>query len=238
MRSALLASVLGLALAPTAHAGGINLAWNDCGAFGASSQTFACNTNTGARKLYVSFVPPSDLSQFNGTDGIIDIASNQPTLGQWWNLANTGNPGCRNSGFDSADFTAGPFSCLDPWVGSAVSARNYQYLYQGIPYRARLHFVTAVVSAVTVTVDHEYYDFSFLINNNNSTGAGACGGCLDGVCIVLQSLNLTQTQGNPSVLITNPLLSQSVTWQTGAPVCPGATPSRNSTWGSVKALYR
>jgi hypothetical protein len=33
--------------ASMAAAQGVNLSWNDCGTFGAASNTFTCNSNTG-----------------------------------------------------------------------------------------------------------------------------------------------------------------------------------------------
>ena len=40
-----------LLLAASAHAQGINIAWNDCGTFGADIESFACNNNTGIHSL-------------------------------------------------------------------------------------------------------------------------------------------------------------------------------------------
>lgn len=237
MRSLLLATVLTAGLASSAESGGINLAWNDCGAFGSTSQTFACNTNSGIARLYASFVPASDLTQLVQAVATLQISTSQPVLSQWWSL---GSGGCRVLALStSSDFTTGPFNCSDPWANQAATAGFYDYQFGGDPTRARITaFATLPVDPATVTTSHEYYSFRFGLTFTKSTGTGSCAGCLDGICIVLQSVELDQSQGNPAFVLTNPLLSQSVTWQTGAPICPGATPSRASTWGSVKALYR
>ena len=42
-----------LLIAASAHAQGINIAWNDCGTFGADIESFACNNNTGIHTLVV-----------------------------------------------------------------------------------------------------------------------------------------------------------------------------------------
>jgi hypothetical protein len=240
MKSALLTSLMAIALASSAHAqGGINLAWNDCSLLGTSVVTFACNTNTGIQRLYVSFVPPAVMDHLQSTNGVIDIFSSQPTLAPWWNLSDPGHAGCRNTGFDSADFTAGPFNCVDPWVGQAVSARGYSYMYNGAPDRARLQFLTTMAaSEASVTTNEEYYCIKFSITYTNTVGTGACAGCLTSVCLMLQSLNLVQTQGNPSYVLTNPLVTQMVNFQPQQVAACTPVPSRNSTWGSVKALYR
>jgi hypothetical protein len=238
MKSTLLSAVVALGLASTAQAGGINLAWNDCGAFGAPSRTFACDTNNGVNSLFVSFSPPSSLPDMIGAQGVIDLSSSSGTMPQWWNLPIPG--GCRTVlGFQS-DFTAGPFNCADPWSGLGATADQYTFQFQGNLNHSRLLWVVTAPTGIPVTAGVEYYAISFNITNQRTVGTPSCAGCLDPVCIVAQQVELLRQAppSQPSVLITNPLLSQSVTWQTGVANCPGATPSRNSTWGSVKALYR
>jgi hypothetical protein len=225
-----------LALASSAHAqGGVNLFWGDCSVFGTSAATFACNANTGSKTLYVSFIPPVALEHLKGTNGVIDLCGGGPTLSEWWNLADADHAGCRNAVSASADFTAGSFDCLDPWAGQAVSS----YTYAIVPgtSRARLQFVTSIPSEVAVTSEDEYYCVKLAITYTNTVGADACAGCLVPMILVLKSLSLIQTAGNPSYLLVNPLLSNYVAFNGDPGICfPDAT--RNSTWGSVKALYR
>ena len=110
----------------------------------------------------------------------------------------------------------------------------------------------------------ELFVFRLRISHAKTVGTGACGGCLEPVTIFLSAVrivpgtapNLTLTQG------ANYSGSQWVSWQQGYPVniqhrCSGGaplfcffpytsfdcvpyspTPSRNSTWGQVKSLYR
>ena len=70
----------------------------------------------------------------------------------------------------------------------------------------------------------------------------SCAGCTDGACIVLNSIQLTQPIGVGDYTISNPILRNWVQWQGGATTitggCPLATPTRSTTWGSVKSLYR
>jgi hypothetical protein len=228
---------MALALASSAHAqGAINLAWYDCSTFGAQAATFACNTNTGSRTLYVSFALFAPLEHLQGTSGVIDICSDGRTLSQWWNLADAGHAGCRNAVSASADFTAGTFDCLDPWLGQAVAGYTYSYMFSG-DRRARLQFVTSIPSEVAVTSDEEYYCVKLVITYTNTVGADACAGCLEPAFLMLSSLNLIQTAGNPSYQLTNPL-NWNYVWFNGYPSFCFPTPTRNSTWGSVKALYR
>src|SRR5215471_558484 len=102
--------------ASIASAGGIKLAWNDClGAGGASNRTFACDTNVGSNDLYVSFDPPVELPDVNGSNPIIDLFSTSSQLPAWWQFKNAGS--CRQTAMSAApvfDQTA-PSGCVDLW---------------------------------------------------------------------------------------------------------------------------
>ena len=68
-----------------ASAAGVSLAWNNClGGGGVTNRTFACNTNSGSRSLYVSFVPPADITRIVGIEAVIDIEAGASTLPDWW----------------------------------------------------------------------------------------------------------------------------------------------------------
>jgi len=68
------------------------------------------------------------------------------------------------------------------------------------------------------------------------------------VCIVFNSLNLTTPVAANNRKLSGPTNgtdSNFCTWQGGGNPggprgtgCPGATPTRSSTWGTVKSLYR
>ena len=58
---------------------------------------------------------------------------------------------------------------------------------------------------------------------------------------MLNSINITQPVGVGDFRLGNPANSNFATWQNGFSAdggCPAATPTRSTTWGSVKALYR
>ena len=75
----------------------------------------------------------------------------------------------------------------------------------------------------------------------------ACAGCADGACIVFNSIKITtQVPANDRTLTgpSNGFDSDFCTWQGGGGVtvggvtgCGAATPTKNATWGAVKALY-
>jgi len=232
--AALLALTAGLAMAQ----GDINLGWTDCPApygTGLTNLSPACNSNLGANVLVASFMPPVDMLQFNGHAGVVDLQVAASTLDPWWHLE-TG--GCRVGKLTgSFDFTAGPFSCLDVWAGLASGGINLGTIGTN---RLRIRTVCAVPGVAPISSISEYYVFKLTISNAQTVGPLGCAGCLDPACIVFNNLLLTQPAGvGDYVLTTGPL--QYVTWRAGTGVtggCPAATPTRNTTWGTVKALYR
>jgi hypothetical protein len=230
---------LGVSLA---SAGGINLSWTDCGAFGQLQKNSACNTNTGANTVVGSAISPNVIPQCVAMSAVLDLQTNQAALTPWWGF---GTGGCR-SGPPSAlspsfDFTTSTFSCNDPWGGVAAGGSDYA-TGGGGPNRARIRLVCAVAAPIAVDDVTENYYFKVTYNMSKTVGTGACAGCTDGACIVFNSIELDQQPGLGNTEISNPIDRQYVLWQAGGGVtpggCPQATPSRNTTWGSVKSLYR
>ena len=69
-------SLLALCASVASAAPGIDLAWNDCGAAGTTSQTWTCDTNTGIPfTLFASFIPPAGINQFVGISSQMDFRS-------------------------------------------------------------------------------------------------------------------------------------------------------------------
>jgi hypothetical protein len=234
------AMFLVLAAPPALAAGGINLAWGDCGAYGLAQKNFACRSmGLPPNVIVASVVTPAPMNRLVAVEGVMDIQTDQPTLSRWWSME---GGGCRSSAIScNFSFVAGPFSCSDPWQGNAYGAMNYQYQYGG-PNHARIRTVGAVASGVTSDGVSEYYMFSIVITGAKSDGPGTCDGCANGACIVLNSIQVEQPKdANADYLVTNPLLRNYVLWQggTGAAIgsCPAAIPVQNATWGTVKSLY-
>jgi len=237
MAGALLALTAGIASAQ----GGINLSWTDCGTFGQLQKNFACNTNSGSNIMVGSVITGVQMDQLNGQASVLDLQTNAPALSPWWSFQ-TG--GCRfNSPSPlsaSFDFTASS-NCLDPWGGAGAGGINYANGFNGAN-RARIRTVCAIPGNTAITGTDEYYMFKVTFNNSRTTGTGACAGCTDGACIVFNSITVTQPLGVGDYTISAPITRNWVQWQGGAGSvlggCPGATPTRSATWGSVKSLYR
>jgi hypothetical protein len=227
--------------AANASAAGINLSWTDCGLAGTQNMNFACNSNSGAPFTMVgSFIaPPGGLPEFLGISAQIDIKTSSPTVPDWWAHGGTN---CRGTTGLSTnfDFTSGPFTCVDFYVGSAAGGSAYDVGF-GTPDRARFRIQCAVPFDNRGPVDDvsEYYAYKANVLRAKTTGAGSCAGCSVPACIVFNEIQLFQPpeQANDPV-ITNPIDRQYVTWQGGSALCPQSTPTQSKSWGQVKSLYR
>ncbi len=229
--------------ASLASAAGINLSWNDCGTFGTQNTTFACNSNSGAPFILIgSFIPPAGVDQFLGESAQMDIKTDQATLPDWWAH---GTGFCRSTtGMSvSFDFTAGPFTCADFFVGAAAGGSAYDVGF-GTPNRGRLRVTCAVPidNRGPVDASTEYYAFKVSLLRAKTTGAGSCAGCANSACIVLQDIQLFQPPDqNNDPDITSPANRNYATWQLpvdGPAGCVLSTPTKSRTWGQVKSLYR
>lgn len=216
----------------------LNLAWDTCvGDGGLSLRTTSCvsNLSTGANAntLVPSVVFDQDVLLFNGFDTHVIIATAGP-LPAWWGV------GC--AGKTSPIFSSAPTSLcsLDPFElngGGGNVPLTGTDLYPN-PSAIQVRFAFAVPEGLETTLlaTGEYPTCNFVISNAKSSGVGACVGCATPACINFKSVTMGQkggiatdlTQGGSAVAF----------WQSNTASCAGATPTHNSTWGSVKALYR
>jgi hypothetical protein len=228
---------------------GVGIRWSACLSDGGTlNKAFACNANTGGSQIIGTFELGADLGSTSGEEIIIDLASASTPLPDWWGFFNAGT--CRQGALaisPAAPLTAA--NCLD-WAGGLATAGigAYQIGKRG-PNTARIVAASAVppASLQDLTSATEYFSFALSITNVKTVGTGACAGCLDPVCIVFNSLNMTTPILANNVKLTGPSNgtdSNYCTWQGGAGVvtpggsgCPAATPTKNATWGQVKALY-
>lgn len=233
--------VLGILLAaPPASAAGINLSWDDCGTFGLAQKNFACNTNSGTDQLFCSVVPSIAMTSLNGVECVVTITTPAATLPAWWQKQ-TG--GCHAGAPATTTVFTGSVNCIDPWGANGFASANYDYPVTGYgPDMGRIRTIATRLSGTfAINNSSEYYVTKIGINHTKSTGTGACAGCTTSACIILQSIKLSGPGTSaPTQTLSNPVTRQHVIWQDAAPLvgCPGATPTRNRTWGEIKTLYR
>jgi hypothetical protein len=244
----------GLALmASTAFAQneGIKLAWDNCqaGPGAALDKSFACDINTGTNIMYGSYIAPDSISLFTSNEAVLDLISGTDPLPLWWQLRNqTGQTGqCRTGSLSvSADFTS-ITGCVDVFGGAGVGGIG-TYLVNPLgrgtnTVRFTLVFSVPTASQTALTPGTEYYAFRASVNNAKTLGSGSCAGCTVPVCIVLNGIKIVQPAGTPhgNELLINPPPgggTRSITWQGGTGADCNLVPTRNHTWGQVKALYR
>jgi hypothetical protein len=235
---ALLALTASMAFAQ--YGGGVNLSWTDCNAFGEMDRTFACNTNTTnpPHNMIGSFIPPSrGCTKLTGNEMILHVLGSSPTLVPWWQFKNTGT--CRQTAL-SVLFSGFPYNCENYWAGQASGSIAAYVFPWTSPADARIKLVAAVGASVAGPVygGVEYYSFLLQMSNAKTVGTPSCAGCQDPVCIVLDSINLTQPVGVGNYFMYMPAPRSHITWQGGPSNCPGGTPTKAATWGSLKSLYR
>jgi len=251
--------VVALALPSVAIAGGpgVNIRWDNCyGDSGVANKLFACNTNTGAENLVLSFQLPSDLPSVSGEEMVVYFEAATPALPDWWQFKNAGT--CRLTALTlGAAPPPGTVNCLDWSQGGATGGIGAYTL--GSPAKATLTAVAAVPgsSIQDLSGDTEYFAASLRISHVKTVGTGACGGCDVPVCIVFGHINVTTTILANNIIMTdgaNGQASQIASWQSATTLnlvstchmscnalfdcVPTSTPTRNSTWGAVKSLYR
>ena len=240
---------------------GVNLRWDQCFSDGGvQNKTFACDTNTGSERLVMSFVLDTDMQQVSGNEIILKIQSASATLPSWWSLKSAGT--CRQAslGFSSS-VPAGAVNCLD-WGGGAESGGigAYSIGFSG-PNTVRVSMAVAVppTNLSDLVANQEYFSGALTINHAKTVGTGACSGCDQPVCIAIEQLTVTTPVLASNIVVAGGASapnSEFARWQNSVETnvtfechvmsgcthtftCADAsTPTRSSTWGAVKALYR
>ena len=235
-----------LALAPFAAAPafagqGLNFAWNDCGAAGDHVRSFACNSNVGIDNLYCSYMTDAAPHGASGINFIVDLQSESATLPAWWEVGSqiTNPPLCRRQSLGAnADFVNGPYTCYDPFQGTAVGGIFSYTIGYGGENRARIvgSFAVPATDPAPLEENVEVHAFRLLLSHGKTVGASGCAGCGVAVCLVVTELVVKFGSGLPDRVITQPILSNFVLWQDSPQLC--TVPTRNRTWGAIKSLYR
>src|SRR5213593_2544656 len=183
MACALLALTVGMA-----SAAGLNLSWTDCNTSGQQNATFACAANTGINQLVGSYFPPGGITALTSNDGIVDLQTAGAVLSEWWRF-----DACRATALSmDANFLANG-NCADYWQN--LASLGFAAFYpRTLPNTERIKLSVALPdgSPAIGPVDPlvEYYSFRFTMTHAKSVGTGACAGCADAACIVLNELDL------------------------------------------------
>jgi hypothetical protein len=237
-----------LVCASMASAGNLNLYTDDCSAGGTTGFVNPCSGNTDAKAgiiLAGSVVLASPLASFNVAQISLDVQGAGGVLPAWWMLDGTG---CRAGSYTLAfDQNVTPSCPTTLWNVDCAANQCPIAIAQwtqnlNSPGSINLSAYAAIGTPRAFPAGStEIGVFSLLIKGLKTTGAGLCAGCTSPVGIALQRVDLLQANAtDPTVTLSNdhsPTTTACVSMNNSGP-CNGVTPTRNATWGSVKALYR
>jgi hypothetical protein len=244
MRKTLLCFAVLLTLwAPVALAGGVNINWGaSCWSDGTplNDLSFACNTNTGRATLTCSFAVSQDQPQFVGIELDLEGATEATVVPAWWQM---GQGDCRFGAVStSADFLSAPqVGCVDMWQNLAVGGLAIYGWGPSWGGDNRTHILVVYAlpaeSPIPLTAGVEYYAAQVFISYQKTVGSGACAGCA--IPHVWRFYSLKAAELTQYEMLNEPLPDGNwcVWWQNDHLLCYGG-PTRNTTWGQVKSLYR
>lgn len=206
--------------------------------------------NTGSAATMVSaFKNSATIANFSLATTVLDVlVGNGVGLSDFW-IWDAG--ACHDGGLSGAALigpTGGitlPTNCGNPY--GAAAGQNNSFGQQTFVGTGRVHWENdhgrnSPLSALTAPAAAGGY-----IGNAVSLGwddalldGGTCAGCQDPACFVLNNIKLYNSSGFQAADITAvaPGIQNFVTFYGGTAACPGAVPTKNATWGQVKALYR
>jgi hypothetical protein len=244
---------LGCALFPGAAFAqhpGVALRWSHCYGEGTGllTRSFACDTNQGSEVLVGSFSLASDVPDASGNEIVVDLYDyftdyftplpGTPTpLPEWWKFRNVGT--CRQTAL-GLSLVADPANavCQDWGQGEQVGAIGAYTIESTLGTgRARIVMAVAVppTSLRSLVAGVEYFSFNLVIRHDKTVGTGACAGCGAFMYITLSSVRVTTSDPYTFYQLSGPLNgadSDFVTWNQ-LPV-----PTRATSWGAVKSLFR
>lgn len=248
----LLCATLCALLVPCARAGTSNLRWNACwGDGGIQNRVFACDTNTGSELLVVSFIPTEAVSAVNSVVIAVGMVFPGTSVPPWWQLRGSGS--CRTGSLSLRPSPPLNAAACQDWADGNASGLVTAYASSSGSSIVSLVAVSQLASGGTVdlTAGQEYFAGSFTITHAKTLGSGSCAGCDLGGCLGVKQVQLTRDAPQPPYVLGNSRIDDAqCVWQGAAGVglpnyggagflyCPGVTAARQSTWGSVKSLYR
>lgn len=229
--------VLAAMLPALAHAAapGCNLSWTNCSITSATQNfAFACDDNGLTRKLIASYRLASATPDFVAVSMTLHFDIWDPGTPAWFQF---GPGGCREGAFApvSIDSISG---CTNAYSGGAQAGGFV--VEQTRANRWRIHADWAREAGAAQTAHTLYTALVMQLNTTKSfdDGFGRCEGCEVRACFWLPSLQVLSLSQGMVADLGSADLRDWVSYQGTPPCgCP-CTPTQNSTWGAVKALYR
>lgn len=221
---------------------GVNLGWSNCSTTSTSeNRVFTCDDNGTTFNLVGSMITATDLSDFVGLSATVVFRVNDAAIPAWWQF-NTG--GCREGSIGTINVgTVG--GCVNPYAGGLGQGGGFVIEdIESIPgandFRVRLDWARAEPFNMVNNTLYTAFILQIASTSSFDEGFGFCAGCATSACVRFNTLEAFGLSGG--VIATDaPHVRNWATWQgglVGADVCPNGTPTKNRTWGQIKALYR
>jgi len=191
------------------------------------------------------FTPPVDIPHFVGLWVEMNMRTESAQLPDWWRLA----PGeCREGMLTfpaslNGIGTGATGVCPNPWLGANLGG-GYQWGSEDRGW-GFLKLAFARDTETYLSKDQRYIAGVITLDPNLGD-SGECAGCSTPACIAANQIELEQQPGQippqQDIYIVNaPIERLFVTWQggeIGGSGCPLSVPTRRTTWGAIKAIYR
>ena len=234
---------------------------------GAADVTFACATEaTNACRVFrlmPTFVSTITDPAFAGSTTTIDVLiGSSAAVGQWWSGLIPG--GCRVPAVTTAGNITAPSlptagACRNTYPAGAGTLPGQAAVpnvgTNPLPNRIRIASANSVFPVVALTTGERTYAMQLEFKTEGTLAdcdptvdpTPVCtDGCTSPACFVLNDVSIFMEVGtgdpNPDIIHYSHDGGATRNWATyqgGTGVnCPGATPSKPSTWGAIKALYR
>lgn len=241
-----IAMTLALAALPAmAFAAGIDITWDDCvGGTPAQNKVFNCAANANYN-LQFQYKLANPIPNFTALTGFVDYqnSANVPLTPFWHYEASgcQGTPATKGAAmFD--DISVATPACqnlLETWGGDGTGGFEGIAAY-GVDFRrpgnGYFVLVDARGDAYPVTAGDNYWAFRLNFRTNNRA---ACAGCADQGIILWQRATFESNDGSPAVNVDNPdKIGNCVSVNNGPLAQCGIVPTRNTTWGQLKSIYR
>jgi hypothetical protein len=238
-KTLLLAGVLLALTASTAMAAGVSVSWgNYCwGDAGSSSNmTWACNSNTNNNiRMTVSFKLDAAMPNFVGAGVYMEGMTESVEVPDWWKMGEVSTGDCRAGLISTAsDYSvlAAP-NCLNSFGDNTPSGGVGLYSWNGNLTHVNAAWATAAENSLDADV--EYFVVQFRISASKTVGT--CTGCLIPAIWGLYEVDVATPTTEVHLKDAFTGGNQCLTWQSSTLGC-GLVPSRNTTWGQIKSLYR
>lgn len=224
---AILAIAIGphVALATVPTSPNIHLDWDGCTASATSNRDFACDTDTGEDVLVASFTADElpDAPAWFTFSVWFESGTTQPS---WWQVY---PGGCRAGALRLDELPPAPSTCLH--FPSSLFAASQQSMTDGASLTGFIQLAQPNPPE-RLLAGEDYFLFNMRLQHPHTANADSCSGCRTPMYIYFRELVLVMA--TPGLQYTyDGFVTPKATWQV-----PAQVPTRNTTWGRLKSLYR